>query len=257
MTLLEAEPRVDRPTGQAELTWVEHLSELRRRVLICIAAVTVGTVAAWFFYDHLLHFMIGPYRDYLDRHPSQNISRGNLVVTSPLEGFTTRLKVSAYAGAVLAGPVCIWQAWKFIAPGLYKNERRRATAFTASAIALFALGVAAAIAVFPKAINWMISVSGPGTAPLFSPGRYLSLYTAMCVVFGAVFTYPVFLVGLEMAGAVTSRQLRRWRRYAIVACCSISAVITPSSDPFSFLALAVPMVVFYEAAIFAGRILDK
>jgi sec-independent protein translocase protein TatC len=241
----------------AQLTWVEHLTELRQRVLICLGALVVGTVAAWFFYDHLLHFMIGPYRHYLLRHPEQDISNGNLVVTGPLEGFTTRLKVSAYAGAILAGPVCIWQAWRFVVPALYQHERRRTVAFTTAAVGLFGLGVATAVVVFPKAIDWMISVAGSGTVPLFSPARYLGLYTAVCVVFGGVFTYPVFLVALEVVGVITSSALRHWRRYAMVACCAIAAVITPSSDPFSFLALAVPMVVFYEAAIVSGRILGK
>jgi sec-independent protein translocase protein TatC len=257
MTVLEADPRPAEQTGPAELSWVEHLTELRRRMLICVAALALATVVAWFFYDPLLHFMIGPYRRYLLHHPGRNVSRGNLVVTSPLEGFTTRLKVSAYAGTVLASPVWIWQAWRFVAPGLYRHECRRTMAFTGSAVALFGLGVATAVAVFPKALNWLISVAGTGTAPLFTPSRYPGLHTAACVVFGAVFTYPVFLVGLEMAGVVTSGTLRRWRRYAIVACCAISAVITPSGDPFSFLALAVPMVIFYEAAIFTGRVLGK
>lgn len=239
------------------MTLLQHLGELRRRVLICIAALAVATLIAWFFYDDLLAFMIAPYRDYLVHHPGKNIAHTSLVTTGPLEGFTTRLQVSAYAGATLAAPVWIWQAWRFVAPGLYKRERRYTTAFTAAAIALFALGVATAIAVFPKAVAWMISVSGTGIAPLFSPSRYLGLYTLACVVFGAVFTYPVFLVGAELTGMVTSTKLREWRRYAIVICCIVAAVITPSGDPFSFLAMAVPMIVFYEAAILTGRILGR
>jgi sec-independent protein translocase protein TatC len=257
MTLLEAEPRRAAPTGLTELSWLEHLNELRRRLLICIAAAGLATVVAWFFYDHLLQFMIRPYQSYLSQHPGRDISHGNLVVTSPLEGFTTRLKVSAYAGIVLASPVWIWETWRFVAPGLYRNERRGTIALTGSAMALFGLGVATAVAVFPKALNWLISVGGAGIVPLFSPSRYLGLYTAMCVVFGVVFTYPVFLVGLEMAGAVTSGKLRRWRRQAVIACCAVSAIITPSGDPFSFLALAIPMVVLYEAAILTGRALGK
>lgn len=263
MSLLETDPpaadagTLPHPGAGSELTWIEHLVELRRRVLICLTALTVATVAAWFLYDHVLAFMVAPYRSYLAHHPRQDISHGALVVTGPLDGFTTRLKVSAYAGAVLAGPVWIWQVWRFVAPGLYRNERRYTASFATAAILLFGLGVGTAIAVFPKAVDWMISVAGTGIVPLFSPSRYLSLYTAACVVFGAVFTYPVFLVALELAGVVTSRQLRNWRRYAIVACCTIAAVITPSSDPFSFLAMAVPMLVFYEAAIVTGRLLGR
>lgn len=239
------------------MTWLEHLGELRRRVLISVAALAAGTVIAWFFYDHLLSFMIHPYRSYLEHHPGKDISRGALVTTAPLEGFTTRLKVSAYAGAALAAPIWIWQTWRFVTPGLYKKERRYSTAFAAAAIALFSVGVTTAIAVFPKAVDWMISVSGTGIVPLFSPSRYLGFYTLACLIFGAVFTYPVFLVGFQLTGLITSAKLRQSRRYAIVVCCIVAAFVTPSSDPFSFLAMAIPMIVFYEAAILTGRALRK
>ena len=241
----------------AELTWLEHLGELRRRVLVSLAALAAGTVLAWFAYDQVLSFMIEPYRHYLLHHPRADISHGNLITTAPLEGFTTRLKVSGYIGAILAAPVWIWQSWRFVAPGLYRNERRYAASFTAAAVGLFLLGAATAVVVFPKAIAWMISVSGTGIAPLFSPSRYLGLYSLACLIFGAVFTYPVFLVALELVGVVSSAKLRQWRRYAIVTLCAIAAVITPSSDPFSFLAMAVPMVVFYEISILVGRALRK
>lgn len=244
------------PQGD-QLTWLEHLTELRRRVLICLASVAATAAAAWFGYDHLLHFLIVPYRHYLLQHPNSDISAGSLVITSPLEGFTTRLKISGYAGVILAAPVWIYQAWRFVSPGLHRRERRYAAAFVASALTLFSLGVANAVMVFPRAIGWLISVSGPGVAPLFSPSRYLELYTLAGLVFGVVFTYPVFLVALELTGLITSAKLRRWRRYAIVVLCAAAAVITPSGDPFSFLALAVPMVVFYEASILIGRLLHR
>lgn len=257
MTLLEAERVTADPSPLREMTWLEHVVELRRRLLFCLAALAAGTIVAWFLYGHLLEFMISPYRAYLAHHPGKDISHGNLVTTGPLEGFTTRLKVSGYAGAALTAPVWIWQTWRFVAPGLHKTERRYSSAFIGSGIALFTLGVVTAMTVFPKAVDWMIAVSGAGIAPLFSPSRYLGLYTFACLIFGAVFTYPVFLVGMELAGLVSSAKLRQWRRYAIVACCAVAAFITPSSDPFSFLAMAVPMVVFYEAAILTGRALGK
>jgi sec-independent protein translocase protein TatC len=245
------------PDETPQLTWLEHLAELRRRILICLAAVAVGSAIAWIGYDHIVAFMAGPYRQYLQHHPQQDISRGNLVTIAPLEGFTTRIKVCGYVGVVLAAPVWIWQAWRFIAPGLYRRERRYSSAFVAAAVALFAAGAATAVLVFPKAISWMISVSGAGVAPLFSPSRYFGLYAMACVVFGVVFTYPVFLVALQLVGVVSSGRLRRSRRVAIVICLAVAAVITPSSDPFSFLAMAVPMIVFYEMAILTGRLMHR
>ncbi len=114
-----------------------------------------------------------------------------------------------------------------------------------------------AVLVFPKALTWLIDVSGTGIVPLFSPSRYFTLYVSMCVIFGVVFMYPLVVVFLQLAGVVPSATWRRWRRPAIVVIFLVAAIITPSSDPFSFLAMAVPMLLFYEASIVIGRALHK
>ena len=247
--------RRDRETGT--MTLFEHLAELRNRLIVCLVAIVAGMVVVWFFYDSVIHFMLNPYQDYLRHHNSKDITKGNLVITGPLEGFTTRLKVSGYGGIVLAAPVILWELWRFITPGLHKNEKRYIIPFVAAAVVLFATGVTTAVLVFPKALDWLISVSGTGIVPLFSPSRYFTLYMAMALVFGAVFMYPLVLVFLQLAGVVPSGKWRKWRRPAIVVICLVAAVITPSSDPFSFLAMAVPMLVLYEAAIVVGRLMKK
>lgn len=247
--------RNDRVTGT--MTLFEHLAELRNRVIVSIVAIAAGMVVVWSFYNPLIRFMVHPYEVYLAHHQSKNITKGALVATSPLEGFTTRLKVSGYGGIALASPVIIWELWRFITPGLYKNEKRYVLPFVAAAIVLFAAGVSTAILVFPKAIAWLINVSGTGIVPLFSPARYFTLYVAMCLVFGAVFMYPLVLVFLQLVGVVPSAKWRRWRRPAIVVIALVAAIITPSSDPFSFLALAVPMLVLYELSIVVGRLMKK
>jgi sec-independent protein translocase protein TatC len=243
--------------GGGTMTLLEHLTELRQRLIVAMLTVAAGTIAAWFFYPNAVHFMTHAYRSYLNHHPSKDITRGNLVITGPLEGFTTRLKISVYGGVVVAAPVIFWELWRFITPGLYKNEKRYIVPFVSAAVVLFAGGITTAILVFPKALNWLISVSGPGVTTIFSPSRYFSLYVAMCVVFGVVFMYPLVLVFLELVGAVPSQRWRRWRRPAIVIICIVAAVITPSSDPFSFLAMAVPMLLLYEVAIIVGRLMKK
>jgi sec-independent protein translocase protein TatC len=243
--------------GLAKMTLYEHLAELRTRLIICIVAVVVATVGAWFLYDSLIHFMIHPYHAFLKHHRSKDISGGNLVTSGPLEGFTTRLKVSVYAALVLAAPVWLWELWRFITPGLHKNEKRYIVPFVAAAIALFALGVTTAVLVFPKALTWLIDVSGPSVVPLFSPSRYFTLYVTMALIFGAVFMYPLIVVFLEITEVVPSARWRKWRRPAIVVIALIAAVITPSSDPFSFLAMAVPMILFYELSIIVGRLMHK
>jgi sec-independent protein translocase protein TatC len=249
----------EEPAGEelGKMTLFEHLTELRTRLIISIVAVVVGAVVAWFFYNRLLSFMTHPYRVFVLHHPSKDITHAQLVAQGPLEGLTTRLKVSAYAGIALASPVVFWQLWRFITPGLYKNEKRYLIPFVTSAVVLFAGGVTTAVLVFPKALIWLINVSGPSVVPLFSPSKYLTLYVSMCVIFGLVFMYPLIVVFLELVEVVPSATWRKWRRPAIVIICLIAAVITPSSDPFSFIAMAVPMLIFYEGAIIVGRLLRK
>lgn len=240
------------------MTLFEHLAELRNRILISVVGVVAGAVVVWFLYNQVIHFMLAPYHDYVVHHPAKNITNGGqLVATGPLEGFTTRLKVSMYGGIALSTPVIFWEMWRFITPGLYRNEKRYIVPFVSAAVALFAGGVTTAILVFPKAIDWLISVSGSGVVPLFSPSRYFTLYVTMCVVFGLVFMYPLVLVFLQLVNVVPSRTWRRWRRPAIVVIAVVAAVTTPSNDPFSFLAMMVPMLVFYEVAIIVGRLLKR
>jgi sec-independent protein translocase protein TatC len=201
--------------------------------------------------------MTAPYREFLLHHPQKDISAGNLVVTGPLEGLTTRLTICAYAGLIAAAPLGLWEFWQFVSPGLRRSEKRYAGAFTASAVSLFTLGVATAVLVFPKGIAWLIGVSGEGVAPLYSPSKYFGLYAFCCLVFGAAFTYPVVLVFMELVGVVSSAKLRRWRRQAIVVIIAVAALITPTNDPFSFMAMAAPLLVFYELSILVGRLLKK
>jgi sec-independent protein translocase protein TatC len=243
--------------GLARMTLGEHLAELRRRLIISIAAIAVGAVIAWFMYNPVLNFLIAPYRHFLALHPHKNITHGQLVINGPLEGFTTRVKIATYIGIGLASPVVLWELWRFITPGLHKNEKRYAVPFVCSAVALFSGGVATAILVFPKAISWLISVSGSSVTPIFTASQYFSLYVLACLIFGCVFLYPIVLMFLMISGAVPSRRWRKWRRMAIVIIAATAAIITPSNDPFSFLAMAVPMYVFYEGSIILGRILKK
>ena len=249
------------PEELGTMTLFEHLAELRTRLIISFAALAVTTTVCWFFYNDAITFMRDPYIAFCHHHPTKSLTGTvtgcKLVTSGPLEGFTTRLRVCAYGGIALATPVLFWELWRFVTPGLKDNEKRYIVPFVSAAVVLFAMGVTTAIFVFPKALQWLIDVGGAGVVPLFNPSKYFTLYVVMCLVFGAVFMYPVVVVGLELTGVVPSTRWRRWRRPAIVVIAGVAAVITPSSDPFSFLALAVPMYIFYEASIILGRILHK
>jgi sec-independent protein translocase protein TatC len=241
----------------ARMTLAEHLTELRRRLIICVVAVTLGTVVAFFLYNNVIHFIDHAYRAFAAKHPDKVIGGGKLVVTGPLEGFSTRLRVSAYLGLFFASPVVMWELWRFITPGLHKNEKRYAIPFVLASVLLFSLGVTTAILVWPKALDFLIGIGGKDIATLFGPQKYVNLYVAACAIFGVVFLFPIVLVFLELAGVLPSRKLRKWRRPAIVVIAIVAAVATPSNDPYSFVAMAVPLYVFYELSIIVGRILKK
>ena len=240
----------------AKMTLLEHIAELRKRVLIMALAVVVTSIAGWFLYEPVLSFVHESYKNFCHAHPGKLISC-NFLVLGPTEGFLTRLKIASYIGIALAAPVWLWEIWRFITPGLTKNEKRYAIPFVSSALVLFSMGVATAVLVWPKALTWLIDVAGPSVTTGYSLTSYVSLYLLVCLVFGGVFLYPIIVVFLMIAGVVPSKTWRKWRRAAIVVICVVAAVVTPSNDPFTFMALAIPMMVFYEVSIIIGRVMKK
>jgi sec-independent protein translocase protein TatC len=236
-----------RRTLPQSMTLVEHLTELRRRLLVAVAAFAALAVVCFVLYPHILSFLKSPYCQ-VTRHCT-------LYVTGPLDGLSLRVKIAGYGGLFLSSPVFLWELWRFVTPGLYSNERRYAIAFVASAVALFCGGAALAYFTFPHALRFLASVGGPSLQQIYDPNRYLSLVLALIAVFGFTFEFPVVLVGLEVAGVVTPARLASWRRWAIVGLVALAAVITPSGDPLSMLALAVPLYGFYELSILIGKLL--
>ena len=234
-----------RAKADEPMTLVEHLTELRNRIIISLVAVAVGGIAGFVLYEPVLDILQDPY--------CQISEECTFVVTDPLESFSIRLKVSAYLGLLLASPVVFYQLWRFITPGLHPNEKKYAVPFVISAVVLFVLGAGLALLTFPQALRFLEGVGGDSIEPLYSPGKYISLVTFMMLSFGLGFEFPIVLVFLQIAGVVGWRRLASWRRYAIVVIFAVDAVITPSADPISLLALAIPMCLFYEAAILVGR----
>jgi sec-independent protein translocase protein TatC len=234
------------------MTLVEHLAELRYRLVVSLLAVGVGTAVAFTVYDRILAFLVDPYCEILP--PGRECA---LVIRDPLEGFATRLRVSGWSGLFLASPVVLWQVWRFVTPGLHPREKRYAVPFVASSIVLFGLGGALALATFPRALDFLVSVGGSDIDTLFSPAPYLRLITLMVLAFGLAFEFPVLLVFLQLARVLTSGQLRSWRRSAVVVVFVVAAVITPSQDPWTLFTMACPMYAFYEASILIGRLLKR
>ena len=242
-------------TAESGMTLVEHLTELRKRLIICVLAVAVGMVIAFLAYEWIFDFLIHPYRQIADE--GNSLTGGDLLQTDPLEGFGVRMKSSAYAGIALAMPIILWQIWQFVTPGLYPHERRYAVPFVVSALALFILGAGLAYYTLPRALDFLIDIAGDGFVTAFSANKYFQLITYMMLAFGIGFEFPIVLIFLQMAGILDSATLRRGRRFAVVGICVLVAVITPSGDPISMLMLSVPMVIFYELAILIGSFITK
>jgi sec-independent protein translocase protein TatC len=232
------------------MTLTEHLGELRRRLVICAVAFTIGAVISYILYNWILHILTTPYCN-IRPHSCQ------LYITAPLQGFGLRLDVAAYGGLFLALPVILWQLWRFVTPGLKANEKKYALPFVASTLILFTIGALVAYETFPHALGFLISVGGSHLQEIFSPNSYLQLILLLMLAFGLAFEFPAVLVGLEMANVLTPAKLSSWRRPAIIAMVIFAAVATPSSDPFSMLALAIPLLLFYEMAIVIGKVLER
>lgn len=250
------EPEV--PPGHMSV--VEHLEELRRRIIVSMVAVAVGLGIAFTFYEQLLEFLVDPYCETLvpllaERNDEPITGNCALIFTGPAEGFAVRIRVSLYAGIGIAMPVLLWQLWRFVTPALHPREKRWAIPFVASAIVLFALGAALAYWTLPRAFEFLLRVAGDQVDPLLSVGPYLSFVTIMMLTFGIGFEFPILLIFLQLAEIIEPRQLGQFRRYAIVLIVVLVAILTPSGDPISLLALSIPMYLFYEASALIGKLL--
>jgi sec-independent protein translocase protein TatC len=230
-----------------------HLLELRRRIVRSVLAIALGAVVGWFLYPTVFRFLLHPYRDIASR----SIANGDLIATSPLDGFAVRLKITAYVAIGLAMPVILWQIWRFVSPGLHRHERRYALPFVASAIALFTAGAGIAYWTLPKALEWLADVGGSNITQAYTADKYFQLIAYMMLAFGVCFEFPVLLVFLQMAGIVPNTALRKYWRHAVVAIAVVVAVATPSNDPFSMLALSVPLWLFYGFAVAFGWVRDR
>jgi sec-independent protein translocase protein TatC len=229
------------------MTLAQHLGEARRRFLWCCAAVALLGSVAFVVYAPILHFLQEPYC-----HASPG--RCQFLVTNPLDGLSLRFKISMFGGLFCSTPFVLWHLWRFVTPGLKANERRYAWPFVIASGAFFAAGILVAYVTFNHAIAWLQAVGGRQLITEYNPNQYLTLFLIMMLIFGLTFEFPVILVALQLARLVTPRRLLSQWRYAIIGITIFSAAITPSSDPFSMLALALPLTVFYFAAIAVGKL---
>ncbi|HEV7203680.1 MAG TPA: twin-arginine translocase subunit TatC [Jatrophihabitans sp.] len=238
---------------------LDHLRELRRRVIYILLFVALGAVLGWVLYPHTLHFLREPYCSVPQQYRYTQVGTGNcvLIYHGVLDGFTTRLKVSVISGAVFTGPLWLYQIWAFITPGLRKNEKRYTLMFVAASTVLFAAGMSLAYVVLSKGLKILLEQAGYGTAAQLTVSDYISFVTLMLVVFGAAFELPLLVIMANFAGVLSAKVLKKSQRIAIFLIFLFAAVATPSTDPFTMCAMAIPMVVLFEGAVVIAVIHDR
>jgi sec-independent protein translocase protein TatC len=242
------------PTGAADdgrMSLIEHLIELRTRIIRCAYALAIGAVIGWFLYPWLISLLLHPYNEI------QSLAGGKLLATAPTEAFALRLKLTMYVAFAIAMPVLLWQIWRFVSPGLYKHERRWALPFVISAVVLFIMGAAIAYWTLPKALDWLANVGGSDITPAYTAEKYLQLIAYMMLAFGICFEFPILLVFVQLAGIVKNAQLRAVWRQTVVVITIVVAVATPSNDPISMAALSIPLVIFFFGAVGVGWVIER
>lgn len=246
------------------MTLTEHLGELRVRIIRSALAIALFSILIIAFYDQVLDFLRGPYVRLCESKPADfcGLTTGadgdpDLIITDPLEGFSTRMRIGGYGGMILATPVILWQIWRFIVPALHSREKRYAIPFILSSVLLFLLGGFLAFVTLEKALEFLISWSGDDVSQAFQVSRYVRLVMLMIAAFGVGLQFPVLLVFLQLVGVVTPQQLLGGWRYAIIGIVFLAAIITPSGDPISLMALAAPMLVLYVVSIVIGRLIQR
>ncbi len=239
------------PDGRMSLG--DHLRELRRRFLIAFGAIVVGSVLGWILYEPLFDRIMAPLRKLAaERDGLVNINFGG--ITQP---FNVQLQVAMFVGVIVASPVWLFQVWGFIVPGLTKREKRTSVAFIAAAAPLFIGGCLLATQVVPKAVEVLLGFTPKGAANLPDAALYLSFVTRFILAFGLAFLLPVFLVGLNVAHVLPARVMLKGWRISVILIFVFSAMMTPTPDAWTMLALAMPMVLLFYAAVGVAMLLDR
>lgn len=238
--------------NQAEMPFLDHLEELRWRILWSLLAFVAGFVLAFVLATKYNFFLL------LERPIAPYLEGKQLIVTHPADPFRLTLSVSIWLGLVLALPVILYQIWSFLAPALHSHEKRVVIPVFLFGTILFLCGIALSyFVILPITLRFLFSIQAASLDMLISAREYFGFAIAMSLAMGAVFELPIVIIGLTAVGVVTPRFLQKFRRHAVVLCLVTSAIITPGADPLSLLALAVPLYGLYEVSVVASTIVHR
>lgn len=246
------------PPDGGVMPLMDHLRELRRRLVIALLAIAIGTVIGWFLYPAVFDFIKQPYIDGVTPLLERQGVDATLVLSGGIgSAFTFRLKVSLVLGLLMSLPVWLWQSWAFVLPALHRNERRWAYLLTACGVPLFLGGVVVGYLVLPKGIHVLVGFAPASIQVLLSLGDYLSFMLRTVLVFGVAAQIPLVVVLLNRMGAVSARQLANARPWTILGIFVFAAIATPSTDPLTMLFLAVPMTALYLVSEVIARLTER
>lgn len=240
----KAQPEPEKAEANEKvMPFLDHLEELRKRLLISISAVFVLSLGCYFFSKKIMAILLRPFP-----HDEK------LIFLSPTEGFMIYIKISLFAGLILSLPVLFYQIWKFVRPGLYQKERKYTIRIVFFSTLFFLVGALFCyFLVIPYGLNFLLSFAGDQIVPTIQIKEYLKFVTLLILVFGVVFELPLLSFFLTKLGFVTPQFLRTKRRYGIVAIFVAAAVLTPTTDIISQLLLAVPLMILYEISIWVSK----
>ncbi len=225
--------------------FLEHLEELRRRIIYCIIAVSVGFFACWGYADRIYEIMQKPIMVALEHNGMSE----KLVYLNPTEPFNMYLKVAALAGLFVTSPFVLYQVWAFISPGLYRNDKRYVMPFMFSTVGLFiAGGIFGYKLVYPQALEFLIGY-GKQFQPMITIGEYTDLFLTIIIGMGVIFEMPILVFFLSLMGIVTAGWMWRNLRYSILVIFIIAAILTPTTDILNMCIFAAPMVALYVFSI--------
>lgn len=225
---------------ETQMTVLEHLEELRRRIFVCLLAVLAASAVTYGYSGIILGWLAKP--------------AGSLVFSAPAEAFFIRLKIALFSGLFISMPVVLFQAWKFVVQALTGRERKALVWILPVSYALFGMGAALALFfVIPSAVRFLLAYGSPEMTPLLNVSAYFEFVLALALAFGALFQLPLFLFFLKWLGIMTVRQMAGYRRVVYVASFVLAAFLTPGPDVFSQVVLAVPTILLYEISIFVMR----